>query len=692
MILFKQNKLKTCKEWISGLLFVLLFLVFSSPFAHAQTVTYAYDTCTKGVGRLCSVADPSGSSSFTYDQRGNTTQTVKVIEGNSYTTQSAYDSLGRVKTLTYPGGEGVTHTYDFSGSLKTVVGNQTYVSNISYNAFGQRTSMNLGNGTTTTYSYDPNHFRMNNLTTIQGATTLQNLGYTYDNVGNVKNISDGITSSYSQSFTYDHLNRLETANSSGLYGSITYAYNQIGNMTCNSRISACSAASPNYSYPSSGPSSIRPHAVTQAGTNTYSYDANGNMTSGAGKTISYDQENRPISIDYAGNITAMAYDYSGDRVKKAFGSTTTYYVGTLHEEVGNDTANFIFAGSTRVAMRRSDGTLLYYHGNHLGSTHIVTNASGNQVEEIHYEPFGKTFTDSGTFDVNHKYTSQEFDSETDLYYYRARYYDPELGRFIQADSTAVSLRNPQTFNRYSYVLNNPLRYTDPTGNFECEGFLGCIGAGLSAIGDAIVSGIQAVGNFFSDLFGFGGEGDGLGFSDESIIGGTSQQGAPTTQSRIESELAAKFKQTSNENSCGGTFSPACGGAQVAGLFFPCANCDESSIIDIGPATVIKKGGAGILQNIFGIRGNKGDFNVGSMSAKEARALGESFVGPNQAPIFKGGKEIGFRSEDNLRVFREPALKQRGQAAGQTQANIEEFIVDEAGKRVKIRNAHINILP
>ena len=367
-----------------------------------------------------------------------------------------------MKTLTYPDGEVVTHTYDTSGSLKTVVGNQTYVSNISYNAFGQRTSMNLGNGTTTTYSYDPNHFRMNNLTTIQGATTLQNLGYTYDNVGNVTNISDGITSSYSQSFTYDHLNRLGTANSTGLYGSITYAYNQIGNMTCNSRISACSAASPNYSYPSSGLGSVRPHAVTQAGSETYAYDPNGNMTSGAGKTMTYDQENRPITIDYAGNITTMAYDYSGDRVKKV-GSATTYYVGTLHEESGGLTVNYIFAGSTRVAMRRSDGTLLYYHGNHLGSTHIVTNSSGSQVEEIQYEPFGKSFSDTGSLSVTHKYTSQEFDSETDLYYYRARYYDPNIGRFIQPDSFGAHFSNPQTLNRYSYVINNPLKYTDPTG-------------------------------------------------------------------------------------------------------------------------------------------------------------------------------------------------------------------------------------
>jgi RHS repeat-associated protein len=138
-------------------------------------------------------------------------------------------------------------------------------------------------------------------------------------------------------------------------------------------------------------------------------------------------------------------------------------VGTLHEEAGGITSNYIFAGSSRVAMRRSDGTLLYYHANHLGSTHIVTNSSGAQVEEIQYEPFGKTFTDTGTFDVNHKYTSQEFDSETDLYYYRARYDDPSLGRFISPDRIGIKMRSPQTLNRYSYVLNNPIRYTDPTG-------------------------------------------------------------------------------------------------------------------------------------------------------------------------------------------------------------------------------------
>jgi RHS repeat-associated protein len=118
----------------------------------------------------------------------------------------------------------------------------------------------------------------------------------------------------------------------------------------------------------------------------------------------------------------------------------------------------------RVALKRSTGEVNYYSEDHLGSTTIVTDATGAKVEEIYYYPYGGTRSDTGSVSLNHKYTGQELDSETNLYYYGARYYDAVLARFISADSIVFGLFDPQSLNRYSYVRNNPARYIDPSGN------------------------------------------------------------------------------------------------------------------------------------------------------------------------------------------------------------------------------------
>jgi RHS repeat-associated protein len=123
----------------------------------------------------------------------------------------------------------------------------------------------------------------------------------------------------------------------------------------------------------------------------------------------------------------------------------------------------IFSGSKRVVSKTGSATY-YYHTDHLGSSNVITDANGAVVEEIYYFPFGETRLDSGSVDLSYKYTGKEEDEETGLYYYGARYYDPVLARFISPDSFVPDYTNPQSLNRYSYVLNNPLIYIDPMGN------------------------------------------------------------------------------------------------------------------------------------------------------------------------------------------------------------------------------------
>lgn len=206
------------------------------------------------------------------------------------------------------------------------------------------------------------------------------------------------------------------------------------------------------------------------------------MLTGAGRIIAYDYDNRPLSITQSG-VIGFVYDYQGQRVKKA-GSSTTIYIGKLYEVTGGINTKYIFAGTKRIANRTSSATN-YYHTDHLQSSNIITDASGSSVEAIYYFPYGATRLNSGSVNVKHKYTGQEEDPETGLYYYGARYYDPALARFICPDSVVPDYTDPQSLNRYSYTKNNPLRYIDPTGNQEGEGGGGFEGDIFSFYGNLI---------------------------------------------------------------------------------------------------------------------------------------------------------------------------------------------------------------
>ncbi len=117
---------------------------------------------------------------------------------------------------------------------------------------------------------------------------------------------------------------------------------------------------------------------------------------------------------------------------------------------------------------RINSTLYYVLTDHLGSASVVTNASGSIVGEQGYYPFGETRFTTGTMYTDKLYTGQREITGLGIYHYNARFYSPKLGRFLSADTIVPGFANPQNLNRYSYVNNNPLRYTDPTGHFCTE--------------------------------------------------------------------------------------------------------------------------------------------------------------------------------------------------------------------------------
>ena len=137
------------------------------------------------------------------------------------------------------------------------------------------------------------------------------------------------------------------------------------------------------------------------------------------------------------------------------------------------TKTYYYAGASLIAMRaEGDGTtgntLYYLHSDHLGSTSVTTDASGNKVAELRYYPYGQTRYSWNTTPTSHRFTGQISDEDsTGLYFFNARYFDPYLNRWLQPDSDVPASQGPQGLNRYAYVNNSPLNYTDPTGHYIC---------------------------------------------------------------------------------------------------------------------------------------------------------------------------------------------------------------------------------
>ena len=286
----------------------------------------------------------------------------------------------------------------------------------------------------------------------------------------------------------------------------SYAYDAIGNLVNKSDVSAA-----DYVYGTgnaAGAGDAGPHAVVRAGGDTYAYDDNGNMLSGAGRTLTWTSDNKPRTI--ATTTTSTTFVYGPDRARieqrKVQGATTTTikYVGTVFEQVtttGEATryVHYLFAGGERVAIHTEDDaptpseTLRYLHTDHLGSVDTITDDAGAVVERLSYDAWGKRRTASGTDvwedpalpivaeETPRGFTDHEHLDDFALVHMNARVYDPKLGRFLSPDPFIQFPESTQGLNRYTYTLNNPLSFTDPTGYFLsrsfAEGLEGSIGGG-----------------------------------------------------------------------------------------------------------------------------------------------------------------------------------------------------------------------
>ena len=335
------------------------------------------------------------------------------------------------------------------------------------------------------------------------------LGYTYDTVGNLAQFNGqvrnaGNLQAFTDTYTYDDFYRLETQTKAtaadGVLSTTRWNYSLGGDITnvgtynqSNQQIEARV-----YTY-----NPTRHHLLdsfsdtVNSGTSTQSfqYDGNGNTLQRGGPGIpnasqglDYNDFNMPYAIRGGiGGDTTLEYDGSHQRVAKRGPQKTTLYMGDLYECEGNSSSDGsincdeqrfnIYARGKLVTVVTRDSfnndKAKYIHADHLGSTTLITDAEGAVAEYREFEPFGTTSTDLTTSSIHSGYTGQEHDAELGLINMKGRLYDPVVKRFLTPDPYVSQPFDTQGLNRYSYVINNPTNYTDPSG-FECvDSYSGC---------------------------------------------------------------------------------------------------------------------------------------------------------------------------------------------------------------------------
>ncbi|MBL4661008.1 MAG: hypothetical protein JKY19_11685, partial [Alcanivoracaceae bacterium] len=424
-------------------------------------------------------------------------------QAHNYSTSQTYDQYGRVFQSFDATGNGVLYEYSPTGYQDVIRDaadgqfGQIYYEVLNTNARGQITHEKYYNQFESAKYYHANTgFLDNIITTNVFGDQVQNLSFAFDRIGNLIRRTDytpdnAITAdSYAEIFEYDNRNRLlwETQFLNQIADpSKGYLYDATGNLITNGQ--------DGYSY---SQVNAGPHAVTSAKGNNYFYDANGNVTSRTGSepaTFAYTSFDKAHTITANGWISEIAYGANRSRyIRKDTKASTkvTHYLGSVEYIYENGTIKAKrYIGNLVInidenTINRNQWGFNYLLKDHIGSTHAVVNKQGNIINNMSFNAWGArrqpaissssdVYKDYDIFQLwgqlgagiedttNRGFTGHEHFDQVGIIHMNGRIYDPTIGRFLQADPIIQDPYNTQSLNRYSYVMNNPLSYTDPTG-------------------------------------------------------------------------------------------------------------------------------------------------------------------------------------------------------------------------------------
>lgn len=431
---------------------------------------------------------------YFYDTQSRLQRSETSLSGLSKRTFTyGYDAYGREKTVIYPDGLKIrrdyhalginTATFDTTGRsvATTNPAHLIWQLDLELDQLGNLTSKRFGNGVVSEYKFDQKTGRVTRIYSGKGARgNIQSLGYSYDSNGNLRSrvssrthIQGWSIENRFEHFQYDGLNRLINADPRGAWGQWGDDQSPCGNNFCYDDLGNLSYKSDKgvFKYQRTGNAGI--HAITQGDGNSYQYDKYGNVSKKGSTVIEHDVFNKPTKIGH------VSFAYGPDHIRfkqvnSEFGYTTYYFNGGAYEESSNGIKRSTVDGVLVRETKSGSVTKSFLLTDNQGSVETITDSAGNILDRLDFSPWGERATgnwrvDDPTmgmpfmFKVNRGYTGHEHLDDLGLIHMNGRVYDPSVSRFLEADIYIQAPYNTQSYNRYTYVFNNPLAYTDPTG-------------------------------------------------------------------------------------------------------------------------------------------------------------------------------------------------------------------------------------
>jgi RHS repeat-associated protein len=368
----------------------------------------------------------------------------------------SYNSLLHTSSTTYPDGTKVLYKPNAFGepteaqSYSDNIVDLSFAKSASYYANGALNSFQYGNGIVhetilNSTSLLPSLIEDSGLIgSSKMPTTAMKIGYTYDNNANVKSITDHSSFAYSLTdLSYDELDRLiSTTGESGI-GSSVMKYDGLGNIT--KYISRSRNLDYTYDYSNNRLTNV---AGISGKYGSINYDSRGSITSNGEREFTFNRANQLYSTSKGSATNTYLYDGFNRRVKQSDSNGTSY---SMYSQDGT----LLYREDNQI---KGSGTNYIYLGEKLIAKYGNIKAKNFEASRQHYRPFGETIEVQAD-DVG--FTGHKFDTDLNLSYMQARYYDPVIGRFISNDP--VGFKNIYSFNRYAYTANNPYKYIDPDG-------------------------------------------------------------------------------------------------------------------------------------------------------------------------------------------------------------------------------------
>lgn len=422
------------------------------------STTYTYGTTGYDLLRLTKVQTGNNYSTYSHDKYGRVLTEKRNVDGSGLLNFSyTYNSIGQLSSILYPGNVQVNRQYDSYGNLsKVLAGTQAIWE--SKGATGTVYTSLLGGTLTTTQTYNSQGL-LSNLKTVKGSTVLHNMNYVFDGAtGNLTSRAGMI--SQTESFTYDNLDRLTTIKH-GATTVMSMDYKPNGNINSKTGLGL-------YSY------GTRPHAVTAV-------ENTNKLLSTNDQIITYTAFNKAASISETVGTDKLLLNitYGPDQqrwkteLKKNNILQKTIIFADDYEAIteGGVTKQLYYIsggdGLAAVYVKQSGQTdkIYYAHKDHLGSIVKLTDGNGTEVFKASYDAWGVQTITNNTFAFHRGYTGHEHLKEFGLVNMNGRMYDPVLGRFLSPDPYVQMMLLSQNYNRYSYCMNNPFKFTDPSGEF-----------------------------------------------------------------------------------------------------------------------------------------------------------------------------------------------------------------------------------